>query len=179
MITIQRPLPKDVLGIQKVFYETWLATYQNKEVGVTEEDIEEKFKNRFSQEAIQKRTDEILNITGQQLFLVAKDGDGVIGLCQAEKRESDNRLWATYVLPSCQRKGVGMMFWEELKKFFGDKNDTIVHVAFYNVQAINFYKKLGFIETGKSFTEERYKMPISGTIIPEIELILKVKHLRS
>lgn len=173
MIIIQKSTPRDVLGIQKVFYETWLATYPNKEIGVTKEDIKEKFKNRFSQETIQKRTKEILNMTKEQLFLIAKNGDEVIGLCKAEKRESDNQLWAIYVLPSFQRKGVGMMLWEELKKFFEEKNDIIVHVAAYNAQAINFYKKLGFIETGKRFTEERYKMPISGAIIPEIELRLK------
>lgn len=173
MITIQKPTKKDIKAIQQVFYKTWLATYPNEEVGITPEDIEERFKNRFSEEAVQKRTAEILDISEDKIFLVAKDGDTVIGACKAEKCESANDLTAIYVLPSHQGQGIGTMFWEKVKDFFGNKKDIIVHVATYNVQAINFYQKLGFIDTGKRFTKEKHKMPISGVFIPEMEMIIK------
>ena len=173
MITIKKPTKEDVKGIQQVFYETWLETYPNKEAGVTIEDIEEKFKDRFSEKFIQKRTEAISNISKNQLFLIAKDENAVIGLCKAEKRESVNDLSAIYILPNYQGKGVGMMFWKKVKKFFGNKKDIIVHVATYNSQAINFYKKLGFIDTDKRFTDEKHRMPISGVFIPETELIIK------
>lgn len=69
------------------------------------------------------------------------------------------------------------MFWKEILKFFAStdsKKDVIVHLAVYNLKAIEFYKKLGFVDTGKRFSEEAYKMPISGVIVPEMEMILKL-----
>lgn len=55
----------------------------------------------------------------------------------------------------------------------GGEKDIIVQVATYNAQAIDFYKKLGFIDYGKRFTEEKHRMPISGRLILEMELIIK------
>ena len=36
-----------------------------------------------------------------------------------------------------------------------------------------FYKKLGFVETGKRFVEERFRLPVSGALLPEMELVMK------
>lgn len=173
MITIQRPTQDDVPGVQKVFYETWLATYPNEEAGITVEDIEEKFKGKVSPEVVQKRTESILNPTKNQLFLVAKNEDEVMGFCRIEKKETYNELVAIYVLPIYQHRGVGMMFWEKVNEFFDQEKDIIVHVATYNTQAIGFYQKLGFVDMGKRFKDEKHKMPVSGNIIPETELIIK------
>lgn len=52
------------------------------------------------------------------------------------------------------------------------QEDIIVHVAIYNTKAIEFYKKVGFIETEKEFSDERFKAQ-SGVTIPEIELVIK------
>lgn len=177
MITSQRPKESDVKDIQQVFYETWLATYPNDEAGITIDDIEERFKNRFSDSALQKRIDDMMSETGEKLFLVAKDDVKVVGVCKLVKTELYNDLMAIYVLPRCQRMGVGLMFWEKAKEFFGTEKDIIVQVATYNNKAINFYKKLGFVDTGKRFTQEFLKMPVSGSYIPEMELIIKAKKL--
>jgi GNAT superfamily N-acetyltransferase len=173
MITIQKPTKEDIEGIQEVFYKTWLITYPSKDVGITAGDIEEKFKGRKTSEAIQKITKLIFEATENQLFLVAKEEDSVVGVCRIEKKEMYNELMAIYVLPGYQRKGIGIMFWKKVKEFFGDEKDIVVRVATYNIQAINFYQKLGFIDTGKRFVQENFKMPISGSYIPEIELIKK------
>ena len=45
-------------------------------------------------------------------------------------------------------------------------------MATYNQKAIDFYKKLGFEETGKNFSQERFRMK-SGSIIPETELCIE------
>lgn len=173
MIIIKRPTKEDVFGIQQVFYETWLSTYPNKKIGVTAGDIKEKFKNKFSEKAIKKRIDEISSVSMDNIFLVAKDGNVVVGVCKAEKKELANDLSAIYVLPSYQGKGIGIMFWKRVINFFGNEKDIIVHVATYNKKAINFYKKLGFVSTGRVFTNEIHRMPISGKLIPETELIIK------
>jgi ribosomal protein S18 acetylase RimI-like enzyme len=173
MITIEKPNINDVMSIQQVLYEVWLVTYPNKETGITVEDIEEKYKDRFSQKNIVKRKNEIQNLSDTDLILVAKEDGVVIGVCKAKKEELFNELSAIYILPSYQRAGVGKLFWDKVIEFFGTEKDIIVHVATYNEKAINFYKKIGFIDTGKRFTEEKFKMPISGSYLPEMEMVIQ------
>lgn len=144
-------------------------------MGITIADVEEKYKDRFSEQAIEKRRKDILNISKNELFLVAKDKDAVIGACRLKKEDEYNELGAIYVLPDYQRNGIGKMFWDRAMEFFDDKKDIIVHVATYNEKAINFYKKMGFVDTGKRFTDEKFRMPISGFCIPEMEMIIKRK----
>lgn len=127
----------------------------------------------FRKKRFKKRTEAILNMPERQLFFVANDRSEVVGVCRIIKTEIHNELQAIYVLPKYQRKGIGMMLWKESKKLLGDTNCTVVNVATYNTQVTNFYKKLGFIETGRYFIEEHFRMPISGVAIPEMELILK------
>ena len=173
MIIIKKPTKEDAHGVQEVFYKTWLATYPNKDAGILKEDIEEFYKSRNSEESIKKREEFFMNIPANELFLIAKDETKVVGVFVVVKKEEFNQLQAIYVLPEYQRKGIGMMFWKKAKEFFDKSKDIIVQVAIYNKQAISFYKKLGFIDTGKRFSDEKYKMPISGAVIPEIEMILK------
>ena len=175
MTTIEKPKVEDVREIQEVFYKTWLATYPNEEVGITVADIEEKYKNRFSKAALEKRRNNISDKSENSLFLVAKDSGAVVGVCRLKKEENYNELEAIYVLPSYQGKGIGKMLWDRAVEFLGDKKDVIVHVVTYNEKAINFYKKIGFVDSGKRFTDEKFKMPISGSYLPEMEMVIKNK----
>lgn len=175
-ILITKPkIPEDVTQIQEVFYRTWLETYPNKKAGITREDIEEYFKNRLDPETIQKRIDAFSQLPSNELFLVAKHEEKVVGVCRIVNRETYNQLQAIYVIPEYQRYGIGKMFWNKGQEFFDKSKDTIVQVATYNKKAISFYEKLGFVDTGKRFTEERHKMPISGALIPEMEMVLVKK----
>lgn len=172
-IAIDKPKIEDVRDIQDVFFKTWLDTYPNIEVGVTEGDIEEKFKDRHSENAIQKRIADIENNLDDKIFLVAKDNNKVVGLCKASKTDEFNQLDAIYILPEYQGRGMGKMFWGKCIEFFDKNKDVIVRVAEYNKQAIEFYEKLGFVDTGKRFVEEKLRMPLSGIYITEMEMILK------
>ena len=175
-ISVRKAKPSDAKNIQEVFYQTWLETYPNAEIGITKGDIEKKFESSFSEESISGLTKKIENLSKTTLFLVAIDEDNngkIIGLCRVFLLETYNQLQAIYVLPAYQRKGVGLKLWEESKKYFQNEKDIIVQVAVYNEQAISFYRKLGFIDTGKRFEDERFKMPISGVVIPEMELVIK------
>jgi ribosomal protein S18 acetylase RimI-like enzyme len=175
MIKIQRPTVNDVKDIQEVFYKAWLATYPNKEAGITVEDIEERFKDRLSEQTLKKRIEDISDASENKLFLVAKEDGVVAGVCKVKKEDVYNELDAIYVSPDQQRKGIGKMLWDKAREFLGEEKDIIVHVASYNEKAINFYKKMGFADTGKRFVNEKFKMPISGACIPEIEMIIKSK----
>jgi ribosomal protein S18 acetylase RimI-like enzyme len=171
-ITITTPIATDIEGIQEVFYSSWLDTYPNTEAGITKEDIEERFRDRNSPDTLEKRRGTFTNPPEGHLILVAKDGEKITGVCRLIKRETVNQLQSIYILPEYQRRGIGHMFWEKALTFFDPTKETIVQVATYNSRAINFYKKLGFVDTGKRFTEERHRMPISGAFIPEMEMKL-------
>lgn len=132
-----------------------------------------RFKDRLSPETLEKRRTGFTNPPDGHLILIAKDDNKVIGVFRLIKREEVNQLQAIYILPEYQRQGIGHMFWQKALAFFDPSKDTIVQVATYNINAINFYKKLGFIDTGKRFTEERHRMLVSGVLIPETEMILR------
>lgn len=174
-IILRKAKPEDAAGIQEVFYLTWLDTYPNAEVGVTKEDIESKFEKSFSEDSISELAYKLGNLPATTLFLVAVDEDEagkVVGLCRIFLLEDCNQLQAIYVLPSHQRQGIGLKLWEEARRHLQDEKKTVVHVATYNKQAISFYEKIGFADTGKRFEEEKFRMPVSGVVIPEMEMEL-------
>ena len=174
-IQIIEAVPEDALGITNVFYKTWLATYPNKKVGVTVEDIEDSYKYEFTDEKIENLKKLIREIPKNKKRLVAKIGNTVVGACTVIKNEENNHLRTLYVLPEFQNKGIGAMLWEEANKFLDPKKDTIVQVADYTENAINFYKKLGFVDTGKRTEQEgeRFK---SGAIITDMEMVRKAEY---
>ena len=164
--------PEDVRGMQEVIYKTWLATYPNKKLGITVNDIEERFKAAFTEGTLAKRAERISNPAEGETLFFAKESDKVVGICCVVKSEENNRLQAIYVLPEYQGRGVGKLLWDEAQKVFDPEKDTVVAVATYNTQAIDFYERLGFSDTGRRFTEDKLKMK-SGAIVPEMEMEIK------
>jgi ribosomal protein S18 acetylase RimI-like enzyme len=172
-ILITTPIPEDAEGIQTVYFETWLDTYPNAEAGITREDIEHMFMDVFTEETLQKRRETLANAPEDgKLFLIAKDRNTVVGLCGVTIQEEFNKLGIIYVLTGYQRKGIGKKLWEAIISFLDKEKDTIVRVATYNSKAISFYEKLGFIDTGKRMSDEKWRMK-SGSLLPEMEMILK------
>ena len=171
-ILITNPNPEDAQGITTVLYKTWLATYPNSALGITTEDIEDSYKDSFSEAQIKKSQENLKNIPVNQKTVVAKDGNTVVGVATMVKSEYNNQLRTIYVLPNYQGKGIGVMLWQAIKDFADPTKETVVHVADYTEQAIEFYKKLGFIDTGKKVKDERWKMK-SGAYIPEMEMVLR------
>ena len=171
-ITVGPAVPGDVIGMQEVFYQAWLATYPNEEFGITRNDIEERYKDRLSPEVLAKRTERLLRPTEDGITLIAKENEKVIGLCQMIRHSDHNQLRAIYLLPEYQGRGIGTMLWDEAKKCIDTSLQSIVSVATYNTNAIKFYERLGFVPTGKTWRDEKFKMK-SGAVIPEMEMILK------
>ena len=171
MIEITKPKIEDAEQMQEVFYRTWLATYPNEEAGITVDDVEDQFNDRNSKEKLAKRRDWISNPSAGEHVFVAKEEGKIVGLCSVILHDDKNRLKTIYVLPEHQGKGAGTLLWQEAQKFLNPKKDTVLWVATYNANAIAFYKKLGFQESGNQRQNER-KMK-SGTHIPEMEMIKK------
>ncbi|MDB5258088.1 MAG: N-acetyltransferase, partial [Chitinophagaceae bacterium] len=171
-IIIAPAIPEDAEVIQKVFYDTWLATYPNEEFNITVEDLEYRHRNIFIPENIEERKRSIREMKDNELFLTAKVSGEIVGVGYFKIEPARNKLQAMYVLPGYQGKGIGKMFWGKVKSFFDSEKDIYVEVVEYNTKAINFYKSLGFKDTGKRFSEERFRMR-NGAIFPEMEMVLK------
>jgi ribosomal protein S18 acetylase RimI-like enzyme len=169
-IRVRKALPEDGRAIQEIYYRSWLATYPNEILGVTTDDVEAIFKDTFTEESLSKFSDNLAKLPEDILFLVAESDSKIVGLCRITVRDEFNQLQSIYVLPEYERQGVGSALWNEATRLLGEHKDSVVHVSTYNEKAIAFYKKLGFEDTGKRFTEERHKMPISGVYLPEMEM---------
>ena len=168
-IQIRDAAPQDVRGINNVVYQAWLVTYPNEEYGITREDIEDDYKDVFTEESITKREESMRNIPENQKRLVAVYEGKIVGVSTTVRNEDNNQLRTIYILPEFQGKGIGKMLYAEAIKFCDKNKKLIVQVATYTTDAIEFYKKLGFVDKGNRFTEERFRFK-SGVIIPEMEL---------
>lgn len=172
-LTISKQTPEDFEGVQEVFYQAWRTTYPNQELGITVDDVDALYDRVMSPEGRTAFITMLMNAPENRIYLVAKDGGKAVGVSGAAIYDDMNQLHSIYVLLEYQRQGIGHMFWEKLQEFFDPDKDIVVHLATYNTQAFNFYTQLGFVDTSKRFTEERHRMPISGVLIPEMEMVLK------
>lgn len=171
MINIRVSVPDDVYGIREVQKKTWLATYPNNENGITNEDIESVFEldqTAEGKQKMEKRKERYENKSVRTW--VAEDKDNIVGFCVTIKEENNSRVGAIYVLPSRQKEGIGSMLLKEALEWLGNKEDIYVNVVSYNNNAISFYKKFGFVETGKNgILDIAAELP-TGKYLPETEL---------
>lgn len=173
-ITVTVAEENDAEGIEQVVYKAWLDAYPNEEFGITVDDIEDRFVERLSEKGIEFRKKSIRDHANSETVkvFVAKEGEKVVGMSIANITDTVNQLTAIYVLPEMQGKGIGKLLWEECKKFFDPEKDVVVELLTYNKNAIVFYEKRGFKDTGKRLSYEIYKLK-SGAIMPEMEMRLE------
>ena len=169
-ITIEIGTPQDSLGITIVRRETWLSTYPNKEVGITREDIENKLNLRTIDEDVKRLNERISNDSSSRAF-VAKNGEKIIGFILVVKGKVQNKVRAFYILSEFQGQGIGGRLMNKALEWLGNDKDLALEVADYNMQAINFYKKFGFVENGVA-SSPAAKLS-DGKEIPEIIMVKK------
>lgn len=162
-VTIEPVTIADFEGIRDAHYRSWLATYPNKEIGVTEEDVHVRFKDRLSD----SRRNQFEGVLKDKnfLYLVAKISGSVIGFAVFKKEPERNFLDALYVVPEYFGNKIGYQLWSEGKKFFNDNLPIELEVVSYNDRAIEFYKKLGFVMTDK-VPKPGPVMPVSNVTLP-------------
>lgn len=170
-IQIELAKVSDAEGINEVHHRAWLTAYPNPERGITVDDIEARFAD-VSEERMARRRRILENPEPGMTTLVARKDSKIVGVCRVIKKEDRNQLQMIYVHPEYQRLGIGRKLWDEGKKHIDLSKDTYVEVVDYNQQAINFYKKLGFVPTGRTHQDERFRMN-SGAIFTEMEMVLK------
>jgi ribosomal protein S18 acetylase RimI-like enzyme len=172
-ITIREVMPEDAEELARVTEVAWLATYVNEKYGITREDI---LAIGFTTpERVTQKRKGLVNLTiSRQLTneWVASNGDAVVGFCRAGRAE-ESWIRAIYILPKFQRKGIGKALLETAEKWINEthhgKKPIFLSVAVYNENAIRFYRKHGYKETGRPVSSEVSKLS-SGKIIPEIEM---------
>ncbi|MEM3539255.1 MAG: ribosomal protein S18-alanine N-acetyltransferase [Nitrososphaerales archaeon] len=82
-------------------------------------------------------------------FYVAEENNQILGYVISSVRENKGTLVSIAVLPEYRRKGIGSKLMEESLNYLSKKVDHVeLQVRVSNFEAINFYKKFGFKETG-------------------------------
>lgn len=134
-LIIRKMLEADIPDVQYVAKKSWNATYQ----GIIPEDVQNRFlKVAYSDEMLKKRLD--------QIIFVAEHDEKIIGFINLKETEQPNTydLSAIYLLPDYQGKRIGSRLIahsiEPIKNF----EKIFLEVEKDNINAVNFYKKLGF-----------------------------------
>lgn len=164
--------PADQRDIYEVVRETWLATYPNADLGITKDDIAASFLEKGSDkyEEVMKKRESNATVSSNQHTWIAKDNGKVVGICFVVKRDDINEIRSIYILPEYQGRGIGKQLMEKAFEWVDHNKDLVLGVTNYNTQAVEFYKKLGFRETGRKWYTEAAKLP-SGKELPSVEMV--------
>jgi ribosomal protein S18 acetylase RimI-like enzyme len=167
-IKISRARADDIQGIKDVYMTTFLATFSNEELGITMDDVRDGLSKVASVESIERAIIRSETNPNERLMLVAKDNERVVGICECKKDNVKGYIPSLFILPSFQKMGIGKKLMNECFLFLKDMPEIYLTVESYNDNARQFYKKLGFRETGKTFSKHLVK---SGAYVPEVEML--------
>ncbi len=169
-VKIEQETVEDFDGVQNVWHKTWLATYPSSEVGVSIEDINKYFLNAFPPERIERLKSEVRKPKEGVFNYVAKINGKVVGHFVFILDEKCDQLESIYILPEYQGRGIGRLFWEKALKLVTKNKPVKVNVMSYNQNAIDFYKKLGFVDTGIRYVDEDFVLPVSKSKFPKMDM---------
>lgn len=175
-ILIEPAKPEDSEVICKIRDDAWLVAYPNEELGLNQETIRinaQGLKGEFVPRRIAWLKDKTANTNENWMAWVAKVDNVVRGFVIASTDEKNRKfLNSIYVDPTWQGKGLGKELMNQALDWLDRKNDIYLEVAAHNQKSIDFYKKLGFVETGAELEEEADR-PDYITPIPQLEMVLK------
>ncbi len=180
-ILLTKAVSADAEAIRDIQATTWLDTYPNPELGITEQDIRLRVEG-VNGERIAPRIEkwrQIISETGptKEIFVAKLDGKVVgFGAAGLDNDNNKHNVTALYVLPDAQGFGVGSKLMQRILKWLGSDHDIYVIVASYNQKAINFYAKCGFQPTSRQ-VKDTPAQESGDAEIPEIEMVLKQSHL--
>jgi ribosomal protein S18 acetylase RimI-like enzyme len=164
--------PIDAAEVKQLFRDVWVATYPNEDEGITIADVDTFFTNQLSEDNIGRFTETISTLPGTHYYFVARIDQKIVGICEVDVLEAENKFNIIAVLPQHQGKGIGYALWQKAYEVMNDANPVPLCVARYSADAIGFYKQLGFVEDGAIPLPEEFCLP-SGIVLPEIRMILR------
>ncbi len=154
MISYHKAKVDEAPEIKKLLYKTWVTTYSDI---YSLEAIKTVTSNWHS---IKLLTKQILNPNIS--FMVAKDNEKIIGMCNALFKPIDNsiNIQRLHIEPSYQRQGVGSTLIKKIIETFPKVCKVNLEVEKQNHQALSFYQKHGFKKVGKKvFVIKKIRMP--------------------
>ncbi|MAM11302.1 MAG: GNAT family N-acetyltransferase [Rhizobiaceae bacterium] len=144
MFFVRTAMETDIPAVCALLSETWHATYD--EI-LGPEKVETIINNWLSHEAVLRR---LRRPHGE--FLVADSGTMIGGMAFAAP-DKDNaeivNLSQLYVLPGCQRQGIGEQLFAEIETCFPNAKRLALEVVPQNAPAIRFYEAHGLREVGR------------------------------
>lgn len=167
---VQPTQPDHVLSIREFVGKTWQVIYPNEEAGVTREWIDQRVEASLQPEAIElgkQFIEKNANSTRMISRVALSEKGEVIGTAHGFIDDAtDQYLGSLYVTEEYQGSGVADKLIAEIIAWSNPEEPLLVEVASYNERAKAFYRKWGFIETGR---------PIEPfvNVIPQIEMIRK------
>jgi len=173
MITILEPKPEDAEKINEVVKKSWYDTYVNERVGITKEDIDLMY-SESEEGQIEMFRDRATHQRSDDLSLVAKNEESVVGFIRLKINIGEIELLSTYVHPQYSGKGIGMSLWAEALKLLPKDRSITTRVATYT-RAKDFYEKIGFVDMGTEHRSQSEPMASSGNRIPLMKMIFKGK----
>lgn len=135
---------KDIEGLAKVHYESWITTYS----GIFSE---ETFKNRTFEKVLKNWRPRLTNLAPDyRCFLAETDEGEVFAFAECGKERTreygiDSELYTIYILDNYQGNGVGKALFNRVEEFLKERNlqSLMVWVLKDNHSARRFYEKLG------------------------------------
>ncbi len=160
-ITVRPARPDDLPDLQEVARRTWRATYTGL---IPNADIERFLERHYSLEALGRALERL----GEGMLVAAVD-DQVVGYATCGvSRENSGELFAIYVLPEWQRRGVGRRLWQRAIKHLRSLGlpEMVVWVLANNEPARRFYERQGATLLGNR------AFPVSETPIEEVGYVV-------
>ncbi len=133
----------DAAAIVEVARRTWHETYGGL---IPDAAIESHLAAAYVDERV------MIRIARADRFDVAEEADGrVVGFAEWVVADRVAELVATYVLPGCQRRGIGRGFHERALDALRGKVDAFeTNVLATNVGGRRFYESVGYRESGEA-----------------------------
>jgi len=145
-IDIVAATPEDARAFEEVTRQSWLETFPNEEHHISRADIEERFADMDARSALLH--ERMQHPKDRELYLLAKRGNEVLGVCRLVMRAHENEIQNFFILPAQTGRGIGRQLWNQALKLSEPGKELMLRVATYNAEAIEFWKHLGFEETG-------------------------------
>ena len=125
---------EDVTAIQQIAKKSWAKAYENLIPNFVQKEYLDEY---YSMEQLYRK----LEMTN---FFVAEAEIGIVGFANLFQSKKENDLSAIYLLPECQRKGVGNALLKTVLEQLQEGDELVVYLEKGNEQAETFYRKNGF-----------------------------------
>ncbi|WP_147536205.1 GNAT family N-acetyltransferase [Bacillus marasmi] len=149
-LTIKKCTLEDLRVLQEISYETFNETFREHN---TPENIDAYLEKAFNSKQLEK---ELSNISSEFYFVYFNQemaGYLKINLNDAQSEDMGNEsleIERIYIKNNYQKHGLGKFLFNEALEIAKERNKKLVWLGVWekNQNAIAFYKKMGFVQTG-------------------------------